>query len=202
MRDTIDSFMELLHLVYGTPLADILLETVAAAQEHHTMTARIGVNTDGSVSVFSKDPQKAELMAKAIAAKRGLFPISVPPMELGQVRTLLNQPGVLEAFTGDPKPQRTDGWNPAVAYIYLDNLSQLVEASEPLRLLREHLEDTEIDDCCTQSEGRFRALLKEKLDWMVGEMDNAVNDVRAGKLFPRLNPRTLMRLIAADDLPS
>lgn len=202
MRDTIDSFMELLYLVHGTPLADIMLETVAAAQEHHTMTARIGVNTDGSVSVFSKDPQKAELMAKAIAAKRGLFPISVPPMELGQVRTLMNQPGVMEAFTGDPKPQRTDGWNPAVAYIYLDNLSQLIEASEPLRHLREHLEDLEdTDDSCVQSEGRFRALLKEKLDWMVGEMDNAVNDVRAGKLFPRLNPRTLMRLIA-DDLPT
>lgn len=198
MRDTIDSFMELLYLVHGTPLADILLETVAAAQEHHTMTARIGVNTDGSVSVFSKDPQKAELMAKAIAAKRGLFPISVPPMELGQVRTLMNQPGVMEAFTGDPKPQRTDGWNPAIAYIYLDNLSQLIEASEPLRLLREHLEDT---DESAQSEGRFRAILKEKLDWMVGEMDNAVNDVRAGKPFPKLNPRTLMRLIA-DDLPS
>lgn len=66
LRGPLSTLVRLYGAAETTPLGSMLLETVAAMQEHGDRTARLGVNMDGSVNVFACDESIGRSVAEAV----------------------------------------------------------------------------------------------------------------------------------------
>jgi len=176
MTDPISLLFELYYRVHDRPLGDSILETVAAAQEHWEITARVGVNQDGTISVFCRDDKKAKLIGEAIRNAKAVHVMRIPDVSMQDVRRLMRQQGVVAAFgprgnEQDEQEQVVGGWPRLLAVAYLRSLPDITEAVES-------------DPRCCDSEARFRDVLHTKLGWGVTELDAAVAWVRSGFAIP------------------
>jgi hypothetical protein len=181
--------LELFALAKGSKLADMVLETAAAAQEHGGATARIGANRDGSMAVYSRDPRVAQAFT-GILRKAGVScqSVEIPPVGFQQFHRLVTQPGVVqllcEGFDGEaPVTIRTGQWPELVARSVLRDLADELAAGDDQQQgqARKVMQAIEDPMSCV-SEGRFRTALNEALGWTAARLDGAVADVirRAG----------------------
>jgi hypothetical protein len=192
----VSDLVALYALCKGTALGRVLIETVAAIQEHEGTSVRLSANQDGSLSVFCSDKLVGKLVAEAISRKGAVHIGLVGEMEVDafaacawQSSKVLNRPALGGPDETDERP-----WPEPAARAYVtsvaDRLADTFKREEPSPTRREIYPENTLsgkknavlraalkESDAVTSEGRFRALLHEVMHWGTEKLDEAVAQV-------------------------
>lgn len=191
--ELMEALLTLYESAQGTHLAQVLLESIAASRYHGCATIRLGASRDGSLQVFSAEPEVAHIMGEILLASgRPVHIGQVPAVDGDALRALLASDEVFSALTApattlvaepdeiydQPTP---DGWYPGRARAYLTRAVEEgvadgdVLTEMEITMIRAALEEPD----CGSTEARFRILLNEALHWKADKLDPAVLQVRS-----------------------
>lgn len=143
------------------------------------MTVRLGTNRDKTFSIYAHDKAVGQAVTQYLMQRTIPRLLLMPEIKMDDFQAMIHNPTIVEALGGQaPGEIAVEHWRRLSALEYLRRLTgkmQSLGRGDDADKLRACMSEP----LCAISEGRFRTLLNEALDWKAAQLDEAVKEVNS-----------------------